>query len=145
MKKVVFFIFLLFGLISVEAQTLDELHTTLAIQKDSLKAVQGRVKATQGKIDAFPGWKKGAFGTIGGTFSGFNNWYAQKSPNNKSGKIGFTSNAFANLDKAGFFWRNAGNINLSWIKFDDKTTQMTIANGGKLPMFSISPPYTDIN
>lgn len=120
MKKVVFFIFLLFGLISVEAQTLDELHTTLAIQKDSLKAVQGRVKATQGKIDAFPGWKKGAFGTIGGTFSGFNNWYAQKSPNNKSGKIGFTSNAFANLDKAGFFWRNAGNINLSWIKFDDK-------------------------
>lgn len=120
MKKIVLLVSLFAGIISAQAQTLEELQAILAIQKDSLKADQARVKATQGAIDAFPGWKKGAFGTIGGTFAGFNNWYAQGSPNNRSGNIGFTANAFANLDKPGFFWRNAGNLNLSWIKFDDK-------------------------
>lgn len=108
------------GIISVNAQTLEELKATLAIQKDSLAAVETRVKATQSQIDNFPGWKKGAFGTIGGSVSNFSNWYAQKSPNNKSGNIGFTVNAFANLDTKRFFWRNAGNLNLSWVKFDDK-------------------------
>jgi hypothetical protein len=122
MKKVVSLIILLVGIISTQAQTLEELHSTLAIQKDSLKAAQKRVKATQSSIDAFPGWKKGAFGTIGGSFTGFNNWYGQKTPNNRSGNIGFTGNAYANLDKDGYFWRNAANINLSWVKFDNKDT-----------------------
>lgn len=120
MKKAVLLLSLLIGVISTQAQTLEELHATLAVQKDSLKEAQKRVKTTQSEIDAFLGWKKGVFGTIGGTFSGFNNWYAQKSPNNRSGNIGFTANAFANLNKESFFWRNAGNINFSWIKFDDK-------------------------
>ncbi len=120
MKKTLLLLTLFVGILSSQAQTLEELHATLAIQKDSLKVAKGRVDATQNAIDAFPGWKKGAFGTIGGSFSNFNNWYAQKSPNNRSGNIGFTANAFANLDTDDFFWRNAGNINLSWIKFDDK-------------------------
>ncbi|MFB9056016.1 DUF3078 domain-containing protein [Mariniflexile ostreae] len=120
MRKVILLLTLCFGTVLVQAQTLEELKSTLAVQKDSLKAAKSRVDNTQGKIDAFPGWKKGAFGTIGGSFSNFNNWYAQKSPNNRSGNIGFTANAFANLDTENFFWRNAGNINLSWVKFDDK-------------------------
>lgn len=119
MKKTLFFAFFI-GVISIQAQTLEELKNTLSIQKDSLKAIQNRVNATQSKIDAFPGWKKGAFGTIGGSVTDFNNWYSQKSPNNRSGKIGITMNAFANLDTKYFFWRNAGNLNLSWVKFDDK-------------------------
>ena len=91
-----------------------------ALKKDSVAAIQGRVDALQGKIDAFPGWKKGAFGTIGANLSGFNNWYAQGSPNNSTGNIGVAINGFANLDKEKFFWRNSGNINLGWVKFDDK-------------------------
>jgi hypothetical protein len=121
MKKILFLtVAIIFNISFSYSQTLEELQATLAIQKDSLKAAQGRVNATQGKIDAFPGWKKGAFGTVGGSVSSFNNWYAQKAPNNKSGNIGFTINAFANLDTESFFWRNAGNMNLSWVKFDDK-------------------------
>jgi Protein of unknown function (DUF3078) len=120
MKKTLLLFALLIGFTNLNAQNLDELKATLAVQKDSLKAAQGRVNATQGKIDAFPGWKKGAFGTIGGSVSNFNNWYAQKSPNNRSGNIGFTINAFANLDTKSFFWRNSGNMNLSWVKFNDK-------------------------
>src|SRR5690606_11369546 len=108
MKKTLLFAFFI-GVISVQAQTLEELKNTLDIQKDSLKAIQNRMNATQSSIDAFPGWKKGAFGTIGGSVTDFNNWYSQKSPNNRSGKLGVTMNAFANLDTDNFFWRNAGN------------------------------------
>ena len=120
MKKILLLCSFLFGMASINAQTVDELKATLAIQKDSLNAAQGRVNATQAKINAFPGWKKGAFGTIGGSVSNFKNWYSQESPNNSSGNIGFTVNAFANLDTQKFFWRNSGNLNLSWVRSDDK-------------------------
>lgn len=142
MKKILLLFTLFIGIIHVNAQTLEELKETLSVQKDSLKAAQGRVDATQGKIDAFPGWKKGAFGTIGGSVSNFSNWYAQKSPNNRSGNIGFTVNAFANLNTNLYFWRNSGNLNLSWVKFNDKdnpndNTQWREAND----VFNVSSLY----
>ncbi|PKQ46858.1 DUF3078 domain-containing protein [Confluentibacter flavum] len=142
MKKTLLLLTFFIGLINVNAQTLEELKETLSVQKDSLKAAQGRVDATQGKIDAFPGWKKGAFGTIGGSVSNFSNWYAQKSPNNRSGNIGFTVNAFANLNTDLYFWRNSGNLNLSWVKFNDKdnpndNTQWREAND----VFNVSSLY----
>ncbi|ALJ05779.1 hypothetical protein APS56_11865 [Pseudalgibacter alginicilyticus] len=139
--KNAFLLFFFTGIITLQAQTLEELQAILAIQKDSLKAVKSRVDATQGKIDAFPGWKKGAFGTIGGSFSNFNNWYAQKSPNNRSGNIGFTGNAFANLDADNFFWRNSGAINLSWVKFDDKDVMDTSKWREATDVFNISSLY----
>ncbi|MGB5269208.1 MAG: hypothetical protein WBN52_01780, partial [Eudoraea sp.] len=89
------------------AQTEDELKAAKAIKSDSIAAIQGRVDAIQAQIDALPGWKVGAFGTIGGSFSGFNNWYAQETPNNSAGTIGFTVNGFANRDEPKYFWRNA--------------------------------------
>ena len=63
--------------------------------------------------------KKGAFGTIGGNLSGFNNWYSKTAPNTSAGNIGITANAFANLLKDDFFWRNSLNINLGWVKIDN--------------------------
>ncbi|HUH45581.1 MAG TPA: DUF3078 domain-containing protein, partial [Arenibacter sp.] len=72
------------------------------------------------KIDALPGWKKGAFGTIGGSLSQFDNWYSKGAPNSSAGSIGVTVNAFANLNQEKFFWRNALNVNLGWVKIDDK-------------------------
>ncbi len=102
------------------SQTEEELKAQMAPKKDSIAAIQGRVDAIQAQIDALPGWKKGAFGTIGANISSFNNWYAQGSPNNSTGNIGVTVNGFANLNQEKFFWRNSGNINLGWVKFDDK-------------------------
>lgn len=102
------------------AQTIDELKAEQAAKKDSINAIQGRVDALQSQIDAFPGWKIGAFGTIGANLSKFNNWYSQGTPNNSSGNIGVTVNAYANLDKEKFFWKNSANINLQWVKLDDK-------------------------
>lgn len=119
MKKIVFAVVVAITF-SANAQTLDELKSEQSKKKDSIAAIQARVDALQSKIDAFPGWKKGAFGTIGFSLSSFNNWYAQGTPNVNSGNIGFTVNAYANLNQEKFFWRNAANINLTWVKFDDK-------------------------
>lgn len=120
MKRILFVMLFTVGLSAVNGQTLEELKAEQAPKKDSIAAIQKRVNAIQAKIDALPGWKVGAFGTIGGSISQFNNWYAQGSPNNSSGNIGFTVNAYANLIEEKFFWRNSGNINLSWVKLDDK-------------------------
>lgn len=102
------------------SQTEDELKAQMAPKTDSIAAIQGRVDAIKAEIAALPGWKKGAFGTIGANLSSFNNWYAQSSPNNSTGNIGVTVNGFANLNQEKFFWRNSGNINIGWVKFDDK-------------------------
>jgi len=120
MKKVLLTLTAMLAFSTGFGQTLEELKTEQAAKKDSISAIQGRVDALQGQIDAFPGWKKGAFGTIGANISNFNNWYSQGIPNNSSGNIGVTINGFANLDREKFFWRNSGNINLQWVKLDNK-------------------------
>ncbi|MGB5555379.1 MAG: DUF3078 domain-containing protein [Flavobacteriaceae bacterium] len=120
MKKLVFTMLAIFAFSMSYGQTIDELKAEQATKKDSIAAIQGRVDALQGQIDKFPGWKKGAFGTLGANLSGFKNWYSQGKPNNSSGNIGATVNAFANLDKEKYFWRNSGNINVQWVKLDDK-------------------------
>jgi hypothetical protein len=120
MKKVIFAAVALFAITTASAQTIDELKAEQGVKKDSVAAIQSRVDALQGQIDAFPGWKKGMFGTIGANLSGSKNWYAQGTPNNSSGTIGIGVNGFANLDKEKFFWRNSANINAQWVKLDDK-------------------------
>lgn len=102
------------------AQTAEELKALQGPKKDSIAAIQGRVDALQAQIDALPGWKKGAFGTIGANLSEFSNWYAKDAANSNAGNIGITVNGYANLNQKKFFWRNSGNINLGWVKFDDK-------------------------
>lgn len=102
------------------SQTIEELKEEKSAKQDSLDAIQGRIDGLQKQIDAFPGWKFGAFGTIGASFSSFNNWYGQGTPNNSSGNITITANPYAKLDREKYFWYNTANINLSWVKFDDK-------------------------
>ena len=111
---------LFFAITAFGQKTAEEIKAEMAPKKDSIAAIQGRVNALQSQLDALPGWKIGAFGTIGGSISEFNNWFAQGIPNNSSGNIGFTVNAFANLQQEKFFWRNAANVNLAWVKLDDE-------------------------
>jgi hypothetical protein len=106
--------------VSTFAQTEEELKLEQAPIKTEIAKLQGEVAAIQAKIDALPGWKYGAFGTVGVSLSSFDNWFAQGSPNVSTGNIGVTLNGFANLKEEKFFWRNALNVNLGWVKFDDK-------------------------
>ncbi|MWW24602.1 DUF3078 domain-containing protein [Algibacter lectus] len=120
MKKTLLLLALSIGMFSVNAQTKEELHAQKAEKQAIADAAQGEANALQAQIDALPGWRKGAFGTIGGNLSNFSNWYSQGTPNNSSGTIGFTLNAYANLIEDDFFWRNSLNTNLNWVKLDDK-------------------------
>lgn len=103
-----------------QSQTKEELETQKAEKQAIADAAQAEANALQAQIDALPGWRVGAFGTIGGSLSNFNNWYAQGAPNNSSGNIGFTVNGYANLIEEKFFWRNALTTNLNWVKLDNK-------------------------
>jgi len=102
------------------AQSKEELESQKNEKQAVADAAQKEANAIQAQIDALPGWKVGAFGTIGGSLSNFNNWYSQGTPNNSSGTIGFTVNAYANLLEDKFFWRNALTTNLGWVKLDDR-------------------------
>lgn len=102
------------------AQTIEELKALKDQKKDSIKLLEDEVKFLTEQIENQTGWTIGALLTGGISISQFDNWYAQGSPNVNSGKIGFNFNGFANLDQEHYFWKNATNINLQWVKFDDK-------------------------
>lgn len=142
MKKLSLLFMLLIGITSLNAQTKEELQTQKAEKQAEADKFQKEANTLQAQIDALPGWRKGAFGTIGGSLSNFNNWYAQGAPNNSSGNIGFTVNAFANLIEDKFFWRNSLNTNLNWVKLDNK--DITTDNDSFNPttdVFNISSLY----
>lgn len=106
------------------APTEEEMVAEMNAKKDSIAAIQKRVNAIQAKIDALPGWKAGAFGTVGFNLSNFTNWYTQAIPNNTSGNIGFTFNTFANLKQENYFWRNNMSVNLGWVRLDDRDNEI---------------------
>ncbi len=118
MKKLILFTLLILG-VQVFAQTEEELKKDLAAKKEAIAKLQGEANAIQAKIDALPGWRKGAFGTIGGSLSGYHNWYSKEAYNSSAGNIGITLNAFANLLQDKYFWRNSAGINLAWVKLDN--------------------------
>src|SRR5210317_1912675 len=96
-KMKLIFLFILSGLMFVgHAQTEEELNAMKAEKQAQVDALQGEIGGIQAKLDAIPGWKYGAFGTIGLNFSNFKDWFSKESPNTSSAAIGFTANAFAN-------------------------------------------------
>jgi len=119
MKKLVLVFGLMFGIASTYAQTEEELKAEQAPKTAEIAKLQAEVDALQAKIDALPGWKIGAFGTIGANLQGFNDWYTNAAPNSSTGNIGVTANVFANLLEEKFFWRNSLGANLAWVKNDN--------------------------
>src|SRR5210317_1795101 len=120
MKKLLLALSLIIGISSLNAQTKEELKALQKEKNDSIAVLKGKADAIQAEIDALPGWRLKATGTIGGTVSGFSNWYSKDVPNSSVGNFGINLNAYANLVEEKFFWNNATNINIGWIKFDDK-------------------------
>lgn len=100
------------------AQTVEEYKATKAEKEAQVAALQGEIDGIQKKIDEFPGWKTGAFGTLGLNFSQFDKWISRADPNTYSSSLGFSGNGYANLDQAKYFWRNNANLNAQWTKLD---------------------------
>jgi len=119
-KKLLFTVLLIMLVTFGFSQTKEELEAQKTEKQATADAAQAEADALQAQIDALPGWRIGAFGTIGASLSGFSNWYAQGTPNNSSGSIGLSVNPYAKLDREKYFWYNQAQVNLSWVKFDDK-------------------------
>jgi hypothetical protein len=141
MKKILFFLSAMFVGISINAQTADELKKELSTKKDEISKLEKEASSLQSKIDALPGWRKGAFGTIGGSLSGFDNWYSRTAPTASAGNIGITVNGFANLIEEKFFWRNSIAINLGWVKLDEKGVSGDNGFDTATDVFTISSLY----
>jgi hypothetical protein len=141
MKKILFFLSAMFVGISINAQTADELKKELSTKKDKISKLEKEATSLQSKIDALPGWRKGAFGTIGGSLSGFDNWYSKTAPTASAGNIGITVNGFANLIEEKFFWRNSVAINLGWVKLDEKGVAGDEGFDTATDVFTISSLY----
>lgn len=120
MKKILFALLLVIGFSSLSAQTREELETLKKEKTDSISDLQKKADDIQAQLDALPGWRFKVSGTIGGSLSGFSNWYSKESPNSAAGNFGFNVNAYANLVEDKYFWKNATNINIGWVKYDDK-------------------------
>jgi len=141
MKKVILVVVLSFLYTLTNAQTAEELKAEQAPKNAEIAKLKGEVAALQAKIDALPGWRKGAFGTVGASLSGFNNWYARKAPTAEAGNIGVTVNGFANLIQEDFFWRNSAVINLGWVKLDESGVSGDEGFDTATDVFTISSLY----
>jgi len=121
-----FFTLILFSVlwINLSAQSLEELKQ----QKAELEAkaapilaeaadIKAQISNINGKISSFPGWYKGAFGTLGANFTGRNQWFAAGDlSDSRSTTIMGSFNAFANNIETKYFWRNSASLNLGWQK-----------------------------
>jgi hypothetical protein len=120
MKKIIFALLLVSGFNTLNAQTKEALEALKKEKTDSISALQKKADKIQSELDALPGWRFKVSGTIGGSISGFNNWYSKESPNSSVGNFGININAYANRIEEKYFWKNATNINLGWVKYDNK-------------------------
>ena len=127
-KKLLLLVFLIPSFIGLlQAQTQEELQKTKAEKDSIVKVLEGQVATLKGEIAAInkklivlPKWEAGAFGVIGINFTGFNDWLSRAQPNTTASNIGVTANGFVNFESEKSFWRNGANLNLGWLKFDDK-------------------------
>lgn len=118
--KRLFLVMALIGITFANAQTKEELLTLKKEKTDSISKLKAKADAIQKEIDALPGWRIKAFGTIGGNVSGYNNWYSKEAPNSSVGNFGINVNAYAIRIEDKYFWKNYANVNIGWVKFDDK-------------------------
>ncbi len=116
------------------AQTTEELTAQKEAKSTELAALEAQLKELTGKVGAlkaevtgltdlltpYPRWNVGALGTVGLNLTQFSNWLQRETPNTSAATIGFTMNGFANLQQKKYFWRNGANMNLAWIRFNDK-------------------------
>ena len=111
----------------MSAQTAAELKKEQAPKKTQIAKLKGEVAILQAKIDALPGWRVGAFGTIGGSLSGFKNWYSRTAPNAGAGNIG-------NYDQCSFNMEG-------WVILDDKSVDGVAGFETATDVFMISSLY----
>lgn len=129
MKQAFFYLLILtfFATSQAFAQTREELEAQKAEKAAQVAELQGQIDGLKGEISAInaqlvilPRWETGAFGTVGFNFNGFDSWLARvEERSTQSANIAITVNGYANRFSEKDFWRNALNINMGWVRFDN--------------------------
>ena len=116
-----FFISTTFGQSNEElAAQKTEKEAKVAELQGQIDGLNDEIAAIAAKLVVLPRWETGAFGSLGLSFNGFSNWVSRDQANIASSTIGVALNVFANSFAEKTFWRSAANVNMGWIKFDDK-------------------------
>lgn len=102
---------------------IDTLNFKIDELKKKLNPLEKELKTAKGNLEILKGWQTGFVGTFGFNQSSFNNWIKGKNPNATSTAISTVLNGFANKKTKNSFWRNAGNLNLGWLKLDLDTEE----------------------
>ncbi|MFK7933019.1 MAG: DUF3078 domain-containing protein [Saprospiraceae bacterium] len=124
MKKLLFLSFALTFAFNLFAQTdlekLAELKADLATKQATADAAVAEANAVKAAIEALPGWRKGAVGILGASFSGSRQWFANAVPNSSSNGVSFALTGFAHNIQDKYFWRNNGQLNLAALRFQEQ-------------------------
>ena len=140
MKKSLTLLTLLLCLFSLTgiAQTVEELTAQKTAKDAELEAAKAVLAEAQAKVDGltgevaalteaitpYPRWGVGTNGTLGLSFTGFEDWLAKEQRSTRAVNIAVTGGAFANGEWEDYFWRNNLNITAGWLKFDDRENDM---------------------
>lgn len=122
------FVSIAFGQTTEELQAQKAEKTAAAAElKSQLDAVNAEIADIKAKLVVWPRWESGALGTFGLGFNGFSDWVSRDQPNITSSNINIALNGYANRLAKKYFWRNGANINMGWVKFDDRDVDTDIA------------------
>lgn len=110
------------ALLVTKAKQLDSLNGQLEILAIQAENLQGEVTKLSDQITPYPRWTNGLSGTFGFNLSNYNDWLSKDIANLSSATIGFSTNGFVELEQKKYLWRNTANLNLGWLKFDNKDT-----------------------
>ena len=109
------------GIAQAQDMTMEQLKSALAEKESAASALLDEAAALQGKIDKFPGWKTNLVGTLGGNFSGFNDWFISENPNSETSAFTFDLFGTARYDDDRHFLYNDLILALGRLSTDNNT------------------------
>ena len=137
MKRILTFtLFAFFTILSLQAQSIEELKTKKADLEAKQATEQAKADAFNGEIgdlakqiEILSGWDTGLKGLIGLNLGGSNNWVANANRNSSFSTLNIGVNAHANIIKEKFFWRNTLVSNIGWQGLDNNTDDKASGTG----------------
>lgn len=104
------------GFVQAQDMPMESLETLKSMHEEkeaAVAALQAEADAIQAKIDKYPGWKFGGFGSIGLDGLRNNNWFALGTPNSQQITVNAAVGGTARLDQDKYFWHNSLGVNLA--------------------------------
>ena len=137
-KLILLFTFLLFGALSLNAQTIEELKSMQAEKSamagdlsGQLGAIQGEIDAIQKEIDLLSGWRTGLTGLIGFDLNKSNGWASSPNPNASSSALNIGLTGVANMNKLVAKYKD--NDEIMFIALTDESIEKVSAFLMKMP------------